>query len=85
MLREVVLFDKNVLKMVLHSPQLKRPETDTDSSFYFTLLQQAKSRGVSTSLVGFVFATYPLLVFVCAPICGLMVSTFMLFFSYPYL
>jgi len=71
--------------MVLHSPQLKCPETDTDSSLYLIFLQQAKSIGVSPSLVGLVFATYPLLVFVCAPICGLMVSTFMLFFSYSYL
>lgn len=49
-----------------------------------TLLQQAKSRGVSTSVVGLVFATYPLLVFICAPICGLLVSNFMRF-PIPYL
>ena len=72
-------FDKNVQEMVFQSPQLKCSENDTDSSFYFILLQQAKSRGVSTSVVGLVFATYPLLGFIFAPICGLMVSSFMLF------
>ena len=63
---------------ILHS--WKRTETDTELSFYLTSLRQAKSRGVSTTVVGLIFATYSLLVFIFAPICGLLVSSFMFFF-----
>ena len=52
---------------------------NTKSSSYLTSLRQAKSRGVSTSVVGLIFATYSLLVFIFAPICGLLVSSFMFF------
>lgn len=43
------------------------------ASFY---PHEANSRGVSISVVGLVFATYPLLVFISAPICGLMIAKY---------
>ena len=42
---------------------------------YFNFLQQAMVRGVSTTVVGLVFGTYPFMSFISAPICGRLVST----------
>ncbi|KAL9988687.1 hypothetical protein ACROYT_G003161 [Oculina patagonica] len=38
--------------------------------------QEAKVRGVSTTVVGLIFATYPFMVFIFAPICGLLIAKY---------
>ena len=44
-------------------------------SFFLTI--QARSKGVSDTVVGLIFGTYPFVVFVSSPFFGVLVSKFM--------